>query len=308
MSRRRTPLISGLAAATLTAVTLVVAPATTDAAAPPACTPWTKTTVATGYGLLENIGFDRRGSMLLSESSPAGPGKLVARRANGTKRLVVPDVKGPGGIVVRGRNIFFNTGNTIASGIIGATDGTLDRVNLKTGKRTTVARGLSMPNGLIKIPKGFLVSRDAPVGASTMTLIRPNGKQKTYAPAATSTNGMAYDAKRHRLYVDSTFNPTTTISVINTRKPGRAPRVITLPGIGPLNSADDLTLGRDGQLYVALNVAGQVMRVDPDSGATCVIASGLPFVSSVRFGAGKGWDPKSLYAVTFLGVITKLTP
>lgn len=290
---------------------LVLAMLTVPSAAQAAtrdCEPWTKTRVASGYGVLENLAFDGRGSMLLSETSLVGSGALVARTADGAKRTVVPDVKGPGGIVIDGRVAYFNTGNTIASGLLGTKDGTIDRVDLDTGERSTVARGLSMPNGLIAIPDGFLVSRDAPVGPSTMTLIRPDGSRSSYAPTATSTNGMAYDAPRHTVYADSTFNVTTTISIVDADNPGEKPEVRHIPGLGPLNSADDLTLGSDGLLYVALNVAGKVVSVDPDTGATCTIATGVPFVSSVRFGSGPGWDAASLYATSFLGTVTKLSP
>ena len=84
--------------------------------------------------------------------------------------------------------------------------------------------------------------------------------------------------------------------------------MITLDGFGPGNSADEIVLGDDGYLYVTLNVAGEVARVDPRSGAACTIASGIPFASSLRFGAGRGWSQRSLYVTSFLGTVTRLTP
>lgn len=83
-------------------------------------------------------------------------------------------------------------------------------------------------------------------------------------------------------------------------------RTITLPGFGPANMADDLTVGPDGALYVAFNAGGKVVRVDPDSGSSCEIASGLPFTSAVKFGAGPGWDPNALYTTGFLGDVHRL--
>lgn len=38
------------------------------------CHPWSKTTVASGLGILENIAFDGRGSMLVSAQTALGPG------------------------------------------------------------------------------------------------------------------------------------------------------------------------------------------------------------------------------------------
>lgn len=282
------------------------APAT--GATGPGCHRWTRSTVASGLGTLENLGFDGRGGLLLSAGSFAGSGALLRATPDGATTTLVPDVTGPGGIVVDGGTAYFTTGNTAASGLFGATDGTIESIDLDTGARATVARGLTMPNGMIAGPDGgFLVSRD--LGSSTrMTEVRPDGTRATYAPKVTSTNGMAHDAAAHRLYVASTFNPVTTISVVDTTHPEARPRVLRIPGIGPLNAADDLTLGADGYLYVTLNVAGKVVRVDPVTGGVCTVAGGLPFASSVRFGAGPGWDPESLYVTSFRGTVTRLSP
>jgi hypothetical protein len=119
---------------------------------------------------------------------------------------------------------------------------------------------------------------------------------------------MAYDATRNEVYIASTFNPRTTISAVDLAHPDAPPRVMTLPGVGPLNAADDLTLGADGNLYVALNVAGLVVKVDPVTGAACRVARGILFASSLRFGSGPGWDPASLYVTSFRGTVTRLTP
>ena len=45
-----------------------------------------------------------------------------------------------------------------------------------------------------------------------------------------------------------------------------------------------MTRDRRGRLYVAANPVGEVIRVDPETKDTCVIASGLMLTSSVRFG------------------------
>ena len=64
--------------------------------------------------------------------------------------------------------------------------------------------------------------------------------------------------------VSTTFNPATVIAAVDAR--GRVTRRVTVPGYGPLNSADDLTVGPDGVAYVTLNAAGRIVRVDLDSG------------------------------------------
>src|SRR5690606_7208655 len=129
-----------------------------------------------------------------------------------------------------------------------------------------------------------------------------------FAPTLTSTNGLAFDAPRDRLIVSTTFDPTTVVAAVDTAHPANPITRTALPGFGPLNSADDLTVAPDGTAYVALNVAGAVHQVDLDNGRSCRIADNLPLISSVRFGTGPGWDPNALYATSFLGTLTKLTP
>lgn len=219
----------------------------------------------------------------------------------------MPEVDSPGGIVVDGSQVYFTSGNSLASGLFSKPDGAINRLDLGTGSRSTVATGLVMPNGMVRLPGGdFVVSRD--LGRGSMTRVTPTGETSAFAPAATSTNGMAVDVARGLLYVDSTFDLTTVINVVDLAAPDAAPRRIPVPGIGPLNAADDLTLGADGNLYVTLNLAGKVIRVTPDTGAICTVATGIPLISSVRFGSGPGWDPASLYATSFTGTVTRLRP
>ncbi|MFI5502940.1 SMP-30/gluconolactonase/LRE family protein [Nocardia asteroides] len=295
----------GVLAATVTAALLPAAgPA---GAAPESCPQWTKQTVAAGYGVLENLAFDGRGHVLLSEQSLTGGAGAVQRlAADGARSVAVRDVDGPGGVLVDGDTAFFTTGNTASSALAGRTDGAIRALDLDTGAVTTVATGLTMPNGLARLPDGdFVVSRD--VGAGSMTRVGVDGATP-YAPALTSTNGLAFDRARNRLVVSTTFDPATVVTYVDYADPARPAPQTVIPGFGPLNSADDLTVGPDGIAYVALNVAGRIQQVDLDTRQTCTIADGLPLSSSVRFGAGPGWSDHALYVTSFLGTLTRLTP
>ncbi|KRF13933.1 hypothetical protein ASG90_14065 [Nocardioides sp. Soil797] len=284
--------------------------AATDAVRPSVaeCAPWTKTKVASGFGVLENLAFDGHGGLLVSDQGAAvTPGAIKRLTPDGRRSVLLAGVEGPGGLVVEGRSLWFNAGNSVLDGLLGRRTGTVSTLDLDSGAVTQLAGGLAMPNGLARLSDGSLVvSNDVVPG--TMTRIAPDGTRETYAASIKSTNGMAYDREAELLYVASTFTLRTTISVVDVRHPEATPRVITLDGLGPLNSADDLTLGEDGRLYVPFNVAGKVVQVDPEDGSACTIATGVPLVSSVRFGAGPGWDGNALYATSFLGSVTKLTP
>lgn len=304
MITRRTA--GGVAAALVAALGAAPAQASPASEQRPACATWRQHQVVSGLGSLENLSFDGRGGLLLSAS-----GRIARLTPDAEVRTVVADVTSPGGHVVVGRTLYFTTGNGFADGItseLGRRNGTLSAVDLRTRKVRVVRRHLAMPNGLVRLPDGsFLVSRDVGLPGRT-TRLHPDGRQTVFAPSVTSTNGMAVDEERRLVYVVSTFNPTSTISVVDLADPEADPRVITLDGFGPANSADELVLGADGRLYVTLNAAGKVVRVDPRTGAACTIASGVPFASSLRFGAGRGWDARSLYVTSFTGTVTRLTP
>ncbi|WP_067816589.1 SMP-30/gluconolactonase/LRE family protein [Nocardia inohanensis] len=305
----RRVLAEGIAAVQLCAALAMAAQGVAAAeTAPGGCGTWTKSTVASGYGLLENLAFDGRGSLLLSETSLTGTGGGVQRLGADGKHSAAAQVDSPGGIVVSGNTAYINTGNSTKAGLTDSTDGTVVALDLTTGALSTVATGLRMPNGLALLPDGgFVVSKD--LGATTtLTAVAPDRTTRVLAPGLTSTNGLAYDPVRRKLFVSTTFDMNTTIAAVSIDHPNADPVRYTLPGFGPLNSADDLTVGPDGAVYVALNLAGRIVRLDPDTSATCTIADNLPLSSSVRFGSGPGWDPKSAYVTSFLGTVTRLTP
>ncbi|MFC4128422.1 SMP-30/gluconolactonase/LRE family protein [Nocardia rhizosphaerae] len=304
-SRSTRRAIAALTAAATATMLPAVQPAS---AASPSCAHWTAHTVSAGHGILENLAFDGRGNLLLSEqSATGGAGAIVRLGADGSAGVAVPAVDTPGGIVVDGGTAYFTTGNSVASALANRADGTIRALDLDTGALTTVATGLTMPNGLARLPDGdFVVSRD--IGAATMTRVAADGTAVPYAPSLSSTNGLAFDRQRQRLVVSTTFDPATLITAVDYADPARPMPRTVVPGFGPLNSADDLTVDADGTVYVALNAAGRIQRVDLDTGQTCAIADGLPLSSSVRFGAGPGWDPTALYVTSFLGTVTRLTP
>ena len=234
-----TPLrLVGALALGLVAALLPVAPgATAPVPAPAPCPLWQTQQVAAGLGSLENLSFDGVGGLLLSSGSATGTGAILRLTADGAQTTVVPTVAGPGGHVVDGRTLYYTTGNSIVEGLlglVGRASGTISAVDLDTGQTHVVSDQLVMPNGMIRLPDGsFLVSRDVGLPGRT-TRVYADGTREVFAPRVTSTNGMAYDAAAGLVYIASTFNPATTISVVDLEAPNAAPRVIRLPGPGPL--------------------------------------------------------------------------
>ena len=299
-----------LAAAVATLVLAQVAPARPGAdPAPPSaravaagtgvCAPWRVRTLLQGQGWLENLAFDGRGGITISALAQ---GKLLRLGPNGRLSTLAAPVAGPGGQVRRGRVLSFVTGN----GGNPAPVGTIDRLDLRTGRRTTWARGLTSPNGLAFLPSGdAIVSRD--VGAGTgLTRVRardPRHPQVNWA-RLDDTNGLALAPGGRRLYVARTFSPDGEITTVRVADPSRT-GVAGRLGAGVL--PDDLTSDRRGVLYVAGFASGAIHRLDPRTRRSCAIASGLEHPTSARFG-GPGRNPRHLYVTDSGGHLSELVP
>ncbi|MFI8567288.1 SMP-30/gluconolactonase/LRE family protein [Rhodococcus sp. NPDC078407] len=269
------------------------------------CTPWSVSTVASGFGMLENLEFDGRGSMIVSESSPIGPGALRTVAPNGERGTLASGVESPGGLVRHGDSLFFTTGNSAAAGLFDLRTGTIGEIDLGTGTRSTYASGLTMPNGLARSATGDLFFTRNLGGASGLGRIGLDGSVSTVRTDLGSANGIGFaDGK---VFVANTFDPETTLTVLDGADLAGQSTRIRIDGFGPLTMSDDLTVGDDGMVYLAQNLAGRVVRVDPLSGASCVIAEDVPLTSSVAFG-GVGFDPKALYATSFDGTVRKIDP
>jgi sugar lactone lactonase YvrE len=297
----RTLLATALLAAT------AVAPHAT--AAPDPCRPWAVNVLATGLGSLENVEPDGRDGLVLSAST-AGAVQRLTR--DGAVRTLAA-AKSPGGLRVRGDALFFTTGDAAQSGALGTADGTIERLDLRTGKRRTWATGLTMPNGLAFLPDGSAVtSRDvAGLSPTGITRVRKEGAapQERWSDQADS-NGLAVDPTGRWLYSDETFTATSYVYRTEIARPAHREVVASLAPrpAGVPKGLDDLTLSSSGVLYLAANSAGEVLRLDPVSKRSCVIASGLTNTSAVKQGRGRSFPASRLYVTGFDGRVLELVP
>ncbi|WP_143546063.1 MULTISPECIES: SMP-30/gluconolactonase/LRE family protein [unclassified Rhodococcus (in: high G+C Gram-positive bacteria)] len=268
------------------------------------CTPWSVSTVASGFGMLENLEFDGRGSMVVSETSPIGPGALRTVAPGGDRGTLVADVESPGGLVTDGDTLYFTTGNSAAAGFFDTRTGTVDTIDLGTGVRSTYASGLAMPNGLARSETGDLfTTRNLGVVAG-LSRIATDRTVSTVRTDVGTANGIGIGGGK--IYVANTFDLETTLTVLDANNPSGPSERIRIDGIGPLTMSDDLTVADDGTVYLAQNLAGRVVRIDPETGSSCVMATGVPLTSSVAFG-GVGFDEKALYATSFDGTVRKMS-
>jgi hypothetical protein len=292
-----------LLAATL-AAGLLAAPAA-HAADP--CATWSDRVVTEGLGSLENVEVDARGGLLVSASDQDA---ILRITRDGKSKVLVPDVVSPGGLRVRRGVLWFNTHDTLASGLMDRPDGTLERFDLRTRKRSLFAKNIIMPNGLAFLPNGnALTSRDIGGPPAIYVIPRTNpAKHRAWAQTDDS-NGMAVDPTGRYLYAVQTFKFESPLLRIPIANPGK---IEVFAELGSAKGLDDMTIDRDGILYIAANATGEIIRFNPRTKRSCTIAGGVDSgwrnTSAVKFGCGPGWRSDHLFAVGFDGVVHELTP
>ena len=264
-----------------------------------ACTAWHTRTLLSGQGWLENLAFDGSGSMTISALTKGSILRLSRQRHLST---LLSSVFAPGGQQRLGRYLYFNTGDAVPV----MPNGTIDRLDLRTGKRSTWARGLTMPNGLVFLPNGdAVVSRDvgSGTGLTRVPAHDPRHPQIEWAKVD-DTNGLAVDPSAKWLYTDRTFSSDGEVDRISIANPRR---VQVVGHLGARVAPDDMTIDRSGKLYIAGFAAGKIYRLDPRTHFACAIASGLTQPTSARFG-GSGWQARDLYVTDATGHLTELAP
>jgi sugar lactone lactonase YvrE len=273
----------------------------TGSAKPPggACAPWHVRTLISGQGWLENLEFDGRGAITISGLTQ---GRILRLSTRGRLTSLLAPVFAPGGERKRDRYLYFNTGDTLPV----TSTGTIDRLDLRTGRHSTWAHGLTMPNGLVFLPNGdAVVSRDvgSGTGLTRVPARAPRHPQIEWA-RLDDTNGLAVDPSGRWLYTDRTFSSDGEVDRVLIASP-RQVQVVGRLGAGV--APDDMTVDKHGVLYVVGFGSGKIYRLDPRTHSSCAIAAGLEQPTSARFG-GHGWHAQDLYVTDAGGHLSELGP
>jgi sugar lactone lactonase YvrE len=263
-------------------------------------------TIASGLGVLENLEPDGTGGMLLSNN---GANRIDRLTPSGRVSPLISGVPSPGGERIRGRYLYFNTGDSAQAGVLGTDDGTIQRYDLRSRSLSTWSSHLFMPNGLIFLPSGdAVVSRvNGGTGLTRILEADPANPQYNWVQT-TDSNGLAIDPTGTWIYWDQTFAEGNDVMRARIADPSD---VQTVASLGNGLVLDDMTIDRTGVLYIASNrpaPLGEIIRFDPTTKQQCVIASGLGDPSAVKFGCGPGWSERHLYAVSFSGDVYDISP
>jgi hypothetical protein len=264
-----------------------------------ACRSWHVRTLVSGQGWLEDLEFDGRGAITISA---LGQGRILRLSRHGRLSTVVASLAFPGGERKRGRYLYFNTGDILPP----KANGTIDRLDLRTGKHSTWARGLTMPNALIFLPSGdAVVSGEVgpSIGLTRVPAHDPAHPRFGWARLG-NTNGLAVDPSGRWLYTDRTLSRDGEVDRVLISNP-RIVQVVGRLGAGVF--PDDMSIDARGVLYIAGFGGSKIYRLDPHRHASCAIASGLTTPTAARFG-GSGWHARDLYVTDAAGHLSELTP
>jgi DNA-binding beta-propeller fold protein YncE len=161
------------------------------------------------------------------------------------------------------------------------------------GTTEVLAEGMPNPNFVATVGDTILVSDDT--GDTIWSAA--NGAFAPWVEGIPSPNGMALSPDGAWLWVATTFATDPPLSRIPATS--GEPAAVTTFDTG--TAPDGLVVDHDGGVWVALNLAGEIVRIDPDSGEETGRVSGLTNPASLAFGDADGFDPCSLYVTSLYG-------
>jgi len=254
-----------------------------------------------GCGLLESV-IVHNGRLFFTSQTRRALLRLDAPDAEPVP--VATGVLAPGGLAVAGDGrLILGFGDSPRGGIAGNVSprAGLVLVDPSGGGVEPWVQGLGMANGVARAPDGTVfASNDF---GTHLDRVAPDGTVERRWAKVVSANGLVVDAAGRYVYAAQTFTRAAIRRVEIAR-----PQNVTVHARPPLGAMlsflDGLAIDAAERLYVAVNGAGQVWRIDPD-GRICAIARGLGSPSAVAVGR-PGTPFPDLYAVTFGGDVIEI--
>ncbi len=191
-----------------------------------------------------------------------------------------------------------------ANGIIAASiaTGEILLIDPATGDVEVIANGtdagLTAPNFVVTTPWDTILVSDDTRGTETIYEVTWEGDVSTWVTGVPTPNGMVFSLDARTLYVASTFEDTGLwrVPVSETGEASMPTKWVDFPS----NSwPDGVTIDSEGNVYVSLNPAGQIAKVDSE-GNDSIVATGVTSTASIAFGQGE-FDPCSIYSTNLVG-------
>lgn len=235
----------------------------------------------------EGITFDAEGNLFVSAIENDADDQLLAFMADGSFQPVA------GAESILG--LESHPDGILAAGI---ETGELLLIDPVTGTTDVIAQDLGAPNFVLTTPWDTILVSDDSIDEDTIDEVTWDGAVSTWAEGVPTPNGMVFSLDHSTLYVASTFEQPGLwrIPVSVDGQAGTPEKWVTFPSA---TTPDGVAIDSEGNVYVALNVAAQIARVDPQGNFT-IIAEGVSTVASLAFGQGE-FDPCSIYATSLFG-------
>ena len=286
---------------------LLVAPARANPITQDACpgsasvTTWKQV----GNDTLENLLFDGS-SLWISDQSSGSIRRFGADGVEAPASKELLNVSGPGGLAVGPDNLIYaGTGDSFEGALLKTGEASVIRFrrDQPAATKQIYSSGFNMANGLTFGPNGDVyVSNDIDAGLIRIPRAHPTAWSRL--DDLWGTNGLVVTRDGKTMYAAITLDQRSPIERISLPSGAHStawqltvgvaslkPAVYTNPDLSrPLigvKGLDDMT--SDGRyLYPVANGMGELLRVDPRTGAACLIASGFPTSSSVRIAPEAG--------------------
>jgi DNA-binding beta-propeller fold protein YncE len=237
----------------------------------------------------EGITFDATGRLFVSalDDAPSSNDQLLEIMTDGSSEPVA-EADSLLGIASDARGIVAASIDT----------GELLLIHPDTGANEVIASGLGKPNFVAITPWDTILVSDDTRGENTIHEVTWEGAVSTWVQGVPTPNGMVFSLDAGTLYVASTFEEIGLwrVPVDESGAAGTPDKWVTFP---PATTPDGVAIDSEGNVYVALNIAGQIAKVAPD-GTFTTLASGVYAAASLAFGQGD-FDPCSLYVTSLLG-------
>lgn len=277
--------------------------------APPCRGTLSKTTVASGLGVLESIVIGGGGKAYISLSPTpddiATGSRLIRIDRPGAPPVVLTEGDGGmGGLAWDGNRLLWGVTRDAATGDTNPVS-KIYRVDADTGSKTLVSDTLGMANGIARSPDGTIYASNN--FGTRIDRILPNGTVLNGWASVPSPNGLALSRNGRYLFAARTTFP-GEIKQIDVSDPTKVTTRFSADGLVPGNPIlDGLITPKAGTFYVAAWAEQEAWKVD-SAGRACAVASGLDRPSSLALVNGrKGFADGALYVVDFGGTLTRVT-
>jgi gluconolactonase len=232
----------------------------------------------------EGIVFDADGTLYVSaQDLGAGLDQLVDVATDGSNESVA-EAESILGLESDARGI-------VAAGI---DTGEILLIDPEAGTHEVITDMLDAPNFVVTTAWDTILVSDDSEGAGTIYEVTWEGDVSAWVEGVPTPNGMVFSLDGATLYVATTFEEAGLWRVpVTDGEAGSPEKWIDFEDS---SAPDGVAIDSEGNVYVALNTAGEIAKVDPE-GNVSTLADGLFGPASLAFGQGE-FDPCSLYVTS----------